>query len=226
MRVEEIALRQEIRQLLNEAGFNKNTLKDLVKGALKEELNKATKQAVEETNIVGYTIKNIDSIINKATERVVREKITDTIVGNYFKQMTVDVNVNPIMSYKAERESKEYQKRYTPEEVGKILTTEAQKHDRDHGLKWGGIVHFTPSEVVYILKVGNSEASDMATNTLEQEPKTGHWINAYPDIEPNPMFIYGICSVCGFEQSISNKLNYCPNCRTKMVEPQESEDKK
>lgn len=43
MRVEEMALRSEIRQMLNEAGFNKNTLKDLVKEVLKEELNKAIK---------------------------------------------------------------------------------------------------------------------------------------------------------------------------------------
>ena len=36
MNVEEIALRREIRQMLNEAGFNKNTLKDEVKAVLKK----------------------------------------------------------------------------------------------------------------------------------------------------------------------------------------------
>ena len=46
----------------------------------------------------------------------------------------------------------------------------------------------------------------------------GQWINAYPDIEPNPLFMYGICSNCGFEQGLSDKLNYCPNCGTKMDE--------
>ena len=46
----------------------------------------------------------------------------------------------------------------------------------------------------------------------------GRWINAYPDIEPNPLFMYGICSNCGFEQGLSDKLNYCPNCGTKMDE--------
>ena len=40
----------------------------------------------------------------------------------------------------------------------------------------------------------------------------GRWIDAYPDIDPNPMFMYGICSECGFEQGISKYLNYCPNC--------------
>ena len=44
----------------------------------------------------------------------------------------------------------------------------------------------------------------------------GRWIDVYPDIEPNPMFMYGICSECGFEQGISKYLNYCPNCGTKM----------
>ena len=50
----------------------------------------------------------------------------------------------------------------------------------------------------------------------QSQQKKGHWINAYPDIEPNPMFMYGICSVCGFEQAISNKLNFCPNCGADM----------
>ena len=40
----------------------------------------------------------------------------------------------------------------------------------------------------------------------------GRWIDAYPDIEPNPMFMYGICSECGFEQGISKYLKYCPDC--------------
>ena len=44
----------------------------------------------------------------------------------------------------------------------------------------------------------------------------GRWINAYPDIEPNPLFMYGICSNCGFEQGLSDKLNYCPNCGARM----------
>ena len=26
----------------------------------------------------------------------------------------------------------------------------------------------------------------------------GRWIDAYPDIDPNPMYMYGICSECGF----------------------------
>lgn len=48
--------------------------------------------------------------------------------------------------------------------------------------------------------------------------KKGKWINAYPKIETNPMFMYGKCSECGFEQSLSGKLNFCPNCGADMRE--------
>jgi len=51
--------------------------------------------------------------------------------------------------------------------------------------------------------------------------KHGHWINAYPEIEPNPMFMYGICSICGFKQSISDKLKFCPECGSVMDELKE-----
>ena len=44
----------------------------------------------------------------------------------------------------------------------------------------------------------------------------GRWIDAYPDIELNPMFMYGICSKCGFEQGISKYLKYCPDCGCRM----------
>ena len=47
------------------------------------------------------------------------------------------------------------------------------------------------------------------------EPKTGHWI--YKNLKGQ------FCSVCD-EQSIW-KFNYCPNCGSKMVEPQETGDK-
>lgn len=53
---------------------------------------------------------------------------------------------------------------------------------------------------------------------IEPERKKGKWINAYPKIETDPMFMYGICSECGFEQSLSGKLNFCPNCGSDMRE--------
>lgn len=49
MKVEEIAIRQEVRQMLSEAGINKNTMKEMVKDVLHEELEKAIKQSLNET---------------------------------------------------------------------------------------------------------------------------------------------------------------------------------
>ena len=60
--------------------------------------------------------------------------------------------------------------------------------------------------------IEDARAADVA------EVRHGWWIDAYPDIEPNPMFMYGICSECGFEQGISKYLNYCPNCGARMTE--------
>ena len=50
----------------------------------------------------------------------------------------------------------------------------------------------------------------------KNERSQGEWIDSYPEIEKNPMFNYGICSRCKFEQSMSNKLNFCPNCGADM----------
>ena len=55
---------------------------------------------------------------------------------------------------------------------------------------------------------------EMTIKALEQEPKTGHWIE-----DENEMEVW--CSECGEENDDCSK--YCPNCGAKMVEPQESE---
>lgn len=41
----------------------------------------------------------------------------------------------------------------------------------------------------------------------------GEWITHNPN---NPFEIYGECSNCGFEQTLSNKFNFCPNCGADM----------
>lgn len=43
----------------------------------------------------------------------------------------------------------------------------------------------------------------------------GHWIKRN---EGDPMLLFGECSVCGYDQSISHYLNYCPHCGAKMYE--------
>lgn len=66
------------------------------------------------------------------------------------------------------------------------------------------------------------KAAHIIYEALEQESKIGHWImtsdyltTAYGSVD------YVKCSCCG-EDSLEEG-DYCPNCGTRMVEPQESE---
>ena len=68
--------------------------------------------------------------------------------------------------------------------------------------------HLSDGKFQHLVEV--QQAADVAP------VRHGRWIDAYPDIEPNPMCMYGICSECGFEQGISKYLKYCPNCGAKM----------
>lgn len=57
--------------------------------------------------------------------------------------------------------------------------------------------------------------------TIEQEPKTWHWIVETGDRETG----YGGCTMCSeCSGEGDTEMDYCPNCGAKMVEPQESED--
>lgn len=92
MTVEQIAIRQEIRQMLNEAGINKNTMKDMVKEVIDEELAKAVKQVMHEMDI--------DSKISRAAKVDIEEKIKKEIqnsirdrVSNIFNRMYLSVDI-------------------------------------------------------------------------------------------------------------------------------------
>lgn len=82
MRVEEIALRSEIRQMLNEAGFNRNTIKQMVKESIDAIVMRQVNQALmerEERDLKGVVEKYLkDSLyrqVRACTEGVIREKL-------------------------------------------------------------------------------------------------------------------------------------------------------
>ena len=93
MRVEEMALRSEIRQMLNEAGFNKNTLKDEVKAVLREEIEKAVRQAVNETDFDGYVKQTANSVIRDTTRNHLKNVISDKFVSRWFNRMEVSIDI-------------------------------------------------------------------------------------------------------------------------------------
>ena len=92
MKVEEIAVRQEVRQMMSEAGINKETMKTMVKDVISEEMQKAIKQAFHETNMVGIISdkvkKNTDEILRSVFKEEVRQKVNDT-----FNHMRVQVDI-------------------------------------------------------------------------------------------------------------------------------------
>lgn len=78
--------------------------------------------------------------------------------------------------------------------------------------------------------IGNLTSTDRRefqqwVEDLEQEPKTGHWIDDgfYAEGHSHKAFHCSKCghNVLGFKEDLSN---YCPNCGARMIEPQESEE--
>lgn len=92
MKVEEIAIRQEIRQMLNEAGINRNTLKDMVKEVLQEEVEKACRQAVNETDVDTAIARKINDNFGKIVIEATKDEIRGRVNG-IFNRMTISVDI-------------------------------------------------------------------------------------------------------------------------------------
>lgn len=92
MRVEDIVIRQEVRQMLNEAGINKSTLKDMVKEVLQEEVSKACKQAVNESNADSVIARKINDNFGKIVREATRDEIRERVRG-IFDRMTISIDI-------------------------------------------------------------------------------------------------------------------------------------
>ena len=92
MTVEQIAIRQEIRQMLSEAGINKTNLKNMVKEVLQEEIRKAIAQSIFETNTEGIVSKKVEQCIAKSAKDILREEIYNRVT-NIFNRMTISVKI-------------------------------------------------------------------------------------------------------------------------------------
>lgn len=80
MKPEEVALRMEIRQMLSEAGINKNTLKDMAKDVLYQEIGKQVRQAMNETYVVQLVRDNMKTyMFRDIIKDAVREQVSKSV---------------------------------------------------------------------------------------------------------------------------------------------------
>ena len=93
MRIEEIVVRQEVRQMLNEAGINKNTLKDMVKEVIHEEVRKAINQKMDEVLKEYDFPRKIEAIVNKKIRQNVEEAVYDRVFS-VARKMEISVNIS------------------------------------------------------------------------------------------------------------------------------------
>lgn len=54
--------------------------------------------------------------------------------------------------------------------------------------------------------------SKLGTQIIEQEPKTGHWIE-----HPKGIYAHLVCDKCLSNAPYDCRTNYCPNCGAKMI---------
>lgn len=95
MTVEQIAIRQEIRQMLSEAGINKNTMKEMVRDVISEEMVKAIKQVMHEMDLD----EQIRTRTNSSLQDVVRKEIRDSVdrrVKGVFDRMKITIDVRNV----------------------------------------------------------------------------------------------------------------------------------
>lgn len=107
MRVEEMALRSEIRQMLNEAGFNRETIKQLVKESIDEIVKNQVNQVLMERKekdlsevVSDYLDSKMYRLIQNSAESIIQDKLR-------WLDFSVNVQVNKIENEKQERNDEE-----------------------------------------------------------------------------------------------------------------------
>ena len=75
MRIEEIALRQEARQMLCEAGLNKESLKELVLKDMDDKVTQAIEKKLKGVEFEDMILRRVDSSLNKAIDEIVRRQV-------------------------------------------------------------------------------------------------------------------------------------------------------
>lgn len=92
MKAEEMALRSEIRQMLNEAGFNRNTIKSMVKDSIDDIVKNQVNQVLMEREE-----RDLETVVSDYLDRSLHREImhgTESIIKDKLRWMDFNVNVN------------------------------------------------------------------------------------------------------------------------------------
>ena len=93
MRVEEMALRSEIRQMLNEAGLNRETIKQMVKETIEDVIKNQVNQVLMERRNENLSMV-VANYLDNNMQKLVRETARDAIQQKMrWLEFAVNVNV-------------------------------------------------------------------------------------------------------------------------------------
>ena len=96
MKAAEIALRQEIRQMLSEAGINKTSMREMAQEVLQQEIEKQVQNAISQNNINAIVYQTSRSYELKD---MMREAIKSEITRN----LNIDINIDAVVKKKEEQ---------------------------------------------------------------------------------------------------------------------------
>lgn len=97
MRVEEIALRQEARQMLCEAGLDKEALKELVLKDIDDKVMQAIEKRIKGIEFEDMILRKIDFALDKAVKAIVEKQ-----VNNFFYNKPIKIHATA--SFEGEKE--------------------------------------------------------------------------------------------------------------------------
>lgn len=81
MKVEEVAVRQEVRQLLAEAGINRDTIREMAQAAIQEAVDKQVNIKLESLNIPLSVNRAISGAVREAARGACRKAAIELLKG-------------------------------------------------------------------------------------------------------------------------------------------------
>lgn len=96
MKAAEIALRQEIRQMLSEAGINKTSMREMAQEVLQQEIEKQVQNAINQNNINAI-------VYNTSRSYELKDMMREAIKSEITRNLSIDINIDAVVKKKKEQ---------------------------------------------------------------------------------------------------------------------------